>query len=144
MGIPNHDETVALTPTQIQEMINTFVASAFTSMRISGLSLPPTAPAFHSSTALSASISPSTWLLDSSASKDMTSVEQNIQDSQTYVGHESITTANGQQMSITGMGSIMLSTPHIDSLTLSNVYFVPQSSANLVSVAQLFYCGLSC
>ena len=62
----------------------------------------------------------------------MTSVEQNLQDSQTYVGHESITTANGQQMSTTGMGSIMLSTPHIESLTLSNVDFVPQSSANLI------------
>ena len=50
-GIPNHDETVAPTPAQIREMINTFVASAFTLMGISGLSLPPTAShAFHSCT----------------------------------------------------------------------------------------------
>ena len=55
----------------------------------------------------------------------MTSVEQNLQDPQSYVGHESITTDNGQQMSITGVGSIELSSPHIDSFTLSNVYFIP-------------------
>ena len=87
-------------------MINTSVASALTSMGISGLSLPCASSAFHSSTTLTASISPSTWVLDSETSNHMTFVEQNLQDPQTYVGHESITTTNGHLMSITGVGSI--------------------------------------
>ena len=79
-------------------------------MGISGLSLSPAAsPTFHSSTTFSASISPSTWFLDSGAFNHMISLEQNLQDPQAYVGHKTITIENGQQMPISGIGSIELS-----------------------------------
>lgn len=40
-------------------------------------------------------------------------------------------------MSISGIGSVDLRTPQNQSLSLSNVYFVPTLSANLLSVGQL-------
>ena len=101
---PERAEIATLTPTQIQEMINSSVASAFTSMGINGLSLPLIAsPAFHSSSALNTSITHTTWFLDLGASNHMTTDKE--------------------------------------SLTLSNVYFVPKLSANLISAGQLVDCG---
>ena len=129
--------SVILTIAQIQEMINSFMASAFTSMGISGLSPSSIAfPAFHSSTSLSTSITPSTWFLDSGASNHMTSVEQHQHKCKLYDGHDSITTMNGYQLPISGTGTISIGT-----LTLPDVYFVPNLAVNLISIGQLIDCG---
>lgn len=118
---------MSLTPTQIREMINDYVISAFTSMGINDLSLFPTIfHAFHSSIALSTSLTPSTWFLDSRTSIHMKSMEQNIHDSQTYVGCEKIATADEHHFPIFGIRSLELLTPQNKSFYLSNFYFVRQ------------------
>lgn len=111
-------------------------------MGINGLFPSPTTfTAFHSSTALSTYVTPSTWFLDSGASNHTTSVEHNLENPQPYAGNETITTANGHQLSISGIGFLDLSITSQGSLTLSNVYFAPHLSANLISVVQLVECG---
>lgn len=73
-------DSITLTTAQIQEMINTSVASAFISMGINGLSQTVTTlPAFNPFTALSTLVIPSMWFLDSGASNHMTFVRQNPQ-----------------------------------------------------------------
>ena len=67
----------------------------------------------------------------------MTSVECNFIASHPYLGKDKITTANGDQLIISGIGTITLSSVSGQSLPLSNVYFVPKLSANLLSVGQL-------
>ena len=67
----------------------------------------------------------------------MTSVEANLSASYPYTGAEEIMVANGQNLSISGIGSINIATPRHQHLTLSNVYFVPNLSANLLSVGRL-------
>ena len=66
----------------------------------------------------------------------MTSVVQNLDNLKPYHGHDSITTANGNQLPISGMGTITIGT-----LTLPNVYFVPNLAANLISICQLVESG---
>ena len=80
--------------------------------------------AFHSSTALSTSITPSTWVLDSGALNHMTTVEQNLEVFQTYVGHETITTANGQHLSISGLGSLEFPTIGKEPPSLSPMFIL--------------------
>lgn len=139
---PDRVETATLTHAQIREMFNNSVSSAFTSMGINGLFPSPTTfAAFHSSTALSTYVTPSTWFLDSGASNHTTSVEHNLENPQPYAGNETITTANGHQLSISGIGFLDLPITSQGSLTLSNVYFAPHLSANLISVGQLVECG---
>lgn len=127
-------QTIQLTQEQIQDMINTSVASAFTSMGVSGR---------YNSSSFAASISPSSWYIDSGASNHMTSVEQHFNETKPYTGTEQIIVANGNTLSISGIGSVDLRTPQNQSLTLSNVYFVPTLSANLLSVGQLVDSGYS-
>ena len=67
----------------------------------------------------------------------MTSVEHSFTDSHPYLGKEKITTANGDQLLISGVGTITLSSVSGQTITLPNVYFVPKLSANLLSVGQL-------
>ena len=67
----------------------------------------------------------------------MTSVEANLSATHPYTGTEQIMVANGQNLSISGIGSIDIATPQHQHLTVSNVYFVPNLSANLLSVGQL-------
>ena len=75
-----------------------------------GIKLIPLAfPAFHSSASLSSHITSSTWFLDSGASNHMTFVEHSFTDSHPYLGQEKITTANGDQLLISGVGTITLS-----------------------------------
>eukprot|EP00268_Persea_americana_P044943 TRINITY_DN4553_c2_g1_i7.p2 TRINITY_DN4553_c2_g1~~TRINITY_DN4553_c2_g1_i7.p2 ORF type:complete len:121 (+),score=11.89 TRINITY_DN4553_c2_g1_i7:207-569(+) len=66
----------------------------------------------------------------------MTSVVQNLHNHKPYHDHDSITTANGDQLPISGMGNITIGT-----LTLPNVYFVPNLVANLISIGQLVEYG---
>lgn len=84
------------------------------------------------------STSPSSWFLDSGASNHMTSVIL-----KPYVGHEKITAAIGQNLTISGIGSLNLSMPHHTFFHLPNVYFVPELSANLFSVGHLVDNGYS-
>ena len=67
----------------------------------------------------------------------MTFVEHNFTDSHPYLGKEEITTANGDQLLISGVGTIILSSVSGQSITLPHVYFVPKLSTNLLSVGQL-------
>ena len=128
-----------MTPAQIQELIQSTVTSAYASMGISGgrYQTHIASPAFHSSAYLSSPITSSTWFLDSGASNHMTSVEHSFTDSHSYLGKKKITTANGDQLLISGVGTITLSGVFGQSITLPNVYFVPKLSANLLSVGQL-------
>ena len=132
---------VSMTPAQIQELIQNTVTSAYASMGFNGGRYQPLSllafPAFHSSISQSSSITPSTWFLDSGASNHMTSVECSFTASHPYLGKDKITTANGDQLIISGIGTITLSSVSGQSLPLSNVYFVPKLSANLLSVGQL-------
>ena len=127
---------VSMTPAQIQELIQSTVTSAYASMGISGgrYQTHIASPAFHSSAYLSSPITPSTWFLDSGVSSHMTSVEHSFTDSHSYLGKEKITTANGDQLLISGAGAITLSSVSGQSITLPNVYFVSKLSANLLSV----------
>lgn len=54
-----------------------------------------------------------------------------------------ITMPNGQHLSTSGIGSIDIPTTHHSSFTLSNVYFVPHLSTNLIYVGQLVDNGYS-
>ena len=122
--------SMTLTTAQIRDLINSSIASAFTSMGINGLSSSSIAlTAFHSSNSPLISVTPTSWFLDSGASNHMTSVVQNLHNHKPYHGHDSITTANGDQLPISGMGTITIGT-----LTLPNVYFVPNLAANLISI----------
>ena len=83
------------------------------------------------------------WFMDSGVSKHMTSIAHSLKDLVPYDGHEQIIASNGQTLSISGIGSIGLSTPQNQSLKLSKVFFVPHLFANLVSVGQLVENGYS-
>eukprot|EP00268_Persea_americana_P019317 TRINITY_DN19897_c0_g1_i7.p1 TRINITY_DN19897_c0_g1~~TRINITY_DN19897_c0_g1_i7.p1 ORF type:complete len:143 (-),score=19.98 TRINITY_DN19897_c0_g1_i7:35-463(-) len=95
--------------------------------------------AFHS--AFCTPTNSSSWFIDSGASNHMTFVEQSLQGTQPYVGNDTITTTNGHQLSIYGIGFLQFSKSSDKSLVLNNVYFVPQLSANLISVGQLVDSG---
>ena len=137
LDLPSSDtRLVTLTTAQIRETINSSVAFAFTSMGISGLSSSTALPAFHSSTSLSSPVTHSTWFLDSGASNHMTSIAQNLHSTKPYMGHDSITMANGHQLPISGMGTLSMG-----SFTLFDVYFVPNLAPNLISIGQLVDCG---
>ena len=99
--------------------------------------------AFHSFTSHPTSIPSSVWVIDSSASNHMTAIEQSLADAEPYTGHDQIIAANGHRLSISGIGSLDFTTPQHQSLHLSNVYFVPHLSANLISVGQLVDYGYS-
>lgn len=64
----------------------------------------------------------------------MSSVEHHFGRIKPYAGHEHSTAANGQHLSISGIGSICLTTPQNQSFPLSSI---PKFSANLLSVGQL-------
>ena len=94
----------------IRELINNSISSAFTSMGVNGqYNFPHTSPAFHSSTSLSAFITP-TWFVDLGTSNHITSVG-NLRDRQTHNSQELITTANGHHLSIFGIGTLELPSP---------------------------------
>ena len=113
----------------VQTSVNSSMASAFTSMGISGQSLYTT----FSSLPMSQHFS---WFIDYGASNHMAPIDHQFAQINRYNGHEQITVVNGERLSILGIGSIGLNTPQSDPLTLSNVFFVPKLSANLLSVGQ--------
>lgn len=107
-------------------------------MGISGQSISSAAfSALHSSPITPASITSSAWVLESGASNHMTAVAQSLTNTKSHVRNEHIMAANGHHLPISGIGSLDFSTPQEHSLKLSNVYFVPNLSANLISVGQL-------
>ena len=67
----------------------------------------------------------------------MTSVEHSFTNSYPYLGKEKITIANGDQLLISEVGTITLSSVSGQSITFLNVYFVPKLSTNLLSVGLL-------
>lgn len=80
---------------------------------------------------------PRTWILDSGASKHMTSYRNNIEDYE-EVKDRFVMTANGQKLSIIGKGKVKLHTKgHAkQSLVMHNVLHVPDLHKNLFSVKQ--------
>eukprot|EP00268_Persea_americana_P066589 TRINITY_DN9083_c0_g1_i6.p1 TRINITY_DN9083_c0_g1~~TRINITY_DN9083_c0_g1_i6.p1 ORF type:complete len:246 (-),score=11.42 TRINITY_DN9083_c0_g1_i6:87-767(-) len=128
---------VSMTPAQIK---NT-VTSAYASMGFNGgwyqTHSPIAFPAFHSLVSLSSSITPSTWFLNSGASNYMTSVESSFTDSHPYLRKDKITTANGDQLIILGVGTITLFNVSGQFVILPNVYFISKLSINLLYVGQL-------
>lgn len=133
-----------MTIDQIWELINASLGSAFTSMGISGRYMSLTSlSAFLSFTSHPTSIPSSVWVIDSGASNHMTAIEQSLADAEPYTGYDQIIAANGHRLSISGIGSLDFTIPQHQSLHLSNVYFVPHLSANLISVGQLVDYGYS-
>lgn len=75
----------------IQKSVNTYIASAFSSMGITG---------WPSHTALSTfSSSSPPWFIDSGDSNHRTSIAHSLKDQVPYAGHEQIITSNGQTLS---------------------------------------------
>lgn len=129
-----------MSPEQIKELINASLTSAFTSMCMFGRSI-STFSALHSSSTFPSSITSSAWVLDFGASNHMTAIAQNLTHTKPYDGNEHITAANDHHLPISGIGSLEFTTPQQCSLKLSNVYFVPNLSANRISVGQLVDSG---
>lgn len=74
------------------------------------------------------------WILDSGASNHMTCANKDFKD-KNYTGNNKIVTANGDKLNIVAVHDIHLSTTI--PLKLSNVFMVPNLTANLISVGQL-------
>ena len=109
-------------------------------MDISGLCFfHNTFPEFHFAFLTPANLS--SRFIDSGASNHMTFVEQSLQGTRPYVLNDTITTANGHQLSISCICFLQFSPSYDKSLVLKNVYFVPLLSVNLVSVGQLVDSG---
>lgn len=65
--------------------------------------------------------SPSLWYIDLAASNYMKSMEANLSATHPYTGIEEIMVAYGQNLSISGIGSIDIATAQYQHLTISNV-----------------------
>lgn len=92
---------------------------------------------YSPSSAISTFILPSSCFLDSRACNHMTSVECHLNNTKPFVRNEQIVAVNGQQLSISGIGSLDSVTPHKNAHNLSNVYFSPHLFTNLVFVGKL-------
>ncbi|CAL2250163.1 unnamed protein product [Prunus armeniaca] len=84
----------------------------------------------------SSGISPSTWIFDSGATHHMTSDLSLFTSLSSLSTSISVLTANGTSMSLAGIGSITTS-----SICLSDVYYIPQLTLNLISISQLCASG---
>lgn len=100
-----------MTPDQIQDMINVYVAFAFTSMGINDQYTHTSLSTLISlSSNSSASISLSSWFLDFGALNHMNSVEQQLCGTKPYVRNKQIKAANGQPLSNSVLGFIEMFT----------------------------------
>ncbi|PKU73769.1 hypothetical protein MA16_Dca020768 [Dendrobium catenatum] len=78
------------------------------------------------------------WILDSGASSHLTSDNSNLQQSTPYNGFDTISVANGSNLSIQNSGQGLLPLPESNSkLNLKNILHVPSISHNLLSVSRL-------
>ncbi|PKU86422.1 Retrovirus-related Pol polyprotein from transposon TNT 1-94 [Dendrobium catenatum] len=78
------------------------------------------------------------WILDSGASSHLTADINNLQQSTPYNGLDSISIANGSNLSIANSGQGILPLPDSNSkLNLKNILHVPSISHNLLSVLKL-------
>ncbi|PKU75318.1 hypothetical protein MA16_Dca026859 [Dendrobium catenatum] len=78
------------------------------------------------------------WILDSGASSHLTSDPTNLQQSAPYTGYDSISIANGSNMSIQNSGQGLLPLPESQrKLYLKQIYHVPSLNHNLLSVSSL-------
>uniref|UniRef100_A0A6N2LVF6 Retrovirus-related Pol polyprotein from transposon TNT 1-94-like beta-barrel domain-containing protein n=1 Tax=Salix viminalis TaxID=40686 RepID=A0A6N2LVF6_SALVM len=73
------------------------------------------------------------WYSDTGANQHMTSNTNEVQGIISYPGHESVMVGNGQDLSITGTGHIILPTTK---LKLNDVLVVPEIKKKLLSVSQ--------
>jgi len=72
------------------------------------------------------------WYIDSGASNHMCGQSHSFQSITPYTGTDKISTADGTNLSIAGIGDVSLKDN-----TLSEVMFVPKLASNLISVGQL-------
>ncbi|KAI0523253.1 hypothetical protein KFK09_005647 [Dendrobium nobile] len=97
---------------------------------------PPTNP--RALTAQQQQAATSDWILDSGASSHLTADVNNLQQSAPYNGLDSISIANGSNLSIQNSGQSLLPLPDSNSkLNLKNILHVPSISHNLLSVSRL-------
>lgn len=129
VGSSSDGNTMPMISKQIQNMIQASVkesiTSAFSSMGISGQSL------FTAFSSLPMSLS-SSWIIDSGTSNHMISIDHQFTYIQPCVGHEHITAANAQHLSISRIRSIDLTTLRNQSFSITYVFFVPNLSTNLL------------
>lgn len=90
------------------------------------------------STALSVTSSTSSWFLDSTCCNHMTSDSIAFSSISSSSHIPSIHTANGSHMRVSHVGQV--STSH---MSLSNTYYIPALTLNLISVGQLCELGLN-
>ena len=96
----------------------------------------PSSSAFNTALSMISGTSP-TWLLDSACCNHMTS-SPIIVSSHTSISLPTIYTANGSPMHVSHLGNV--STP---TLSVSNVYQIPQLTHNLLFVGQLTELGFA-
>lgn len=118
--------TVSLTAEQFQKLCSTHQPNALS--MISHSSCLPSSS--------SSGISPSTWVFDSGATHHMTSDLSLFTSLSSLSTSISVLTVNGTSMSLAGIGSITTS-----GLCLSDVYYIPQLTLNLISISQLCASG---
>ncbi|PKU81836.1 Retrovirus-related Pol polyprotein from transposon TNT 1-94 [Dendrobium catenatum] len=79
-----------------------------------------------------------TWIMDSGATAHMTADSTALQNSMTYHGSDSVSTANGSTMPIHNYGQGLLPLPNTPrKLYLCNLLHVPKLTHNLLSVSKL-------
>ncbi|PKU70208.1 Retrovirus-related Pol polyprotein from transposon TNT 1-94 [Dendrobium catenatum] len=82
--------------------------------------------------------SPIDWYLDSGASSHLTSDPLQLQNSQPYIGSDSISIANGTSLPITSTGQGLLPLPNTQrKLHLQKLLHVPSLTHNLLSIQKL-------
>ena len=74
------------------------------------------------------------WLIDSGASRHMTSEKNCLGDYQQFKEKEPVTLGNGKIVEALGEGNVKLQLGHRKTGTLKNVLYVPKLSCNLLSV----------
>ena len=81
------------------------------------------------------SVGDESWFLDSGATHHLTQTSANLVNSIPYTGADQVTVGNGEQLSISTVGSQTLNSNSMI-FSLKKVFYVPSLSNNLISVAK--------
>lgn len=93
-------------------------------------------------TALSVNLKNNVWYVDSGATNHMCNCQENMVNFQNFSKPLEVNVANGEKVSTCGQGSVLVNLKG-GIKTISNVYYVPKLSANLLSVSELNRKGYS-
>jgi gag-polypeptide of LTR copia-type len=83
-------------------------------------------------------MSNSSWLLDSGANNHVTTDLNNLSSFFEYTGPDKLFTGNGKGLTITHIGSCVLTVSDL-SIKLTNMLYVPKFSTNLISISKLIH-----